>query len=132
MTDDYHESEKEKNNYPRRLLTIFYEDVVTDQIETFRKIYNFAGYDFSAKEQLRLAQTSAFSKKASPSNTYRKDSTRTAHDWRNNINKNVLKETNKACFNLYGVLGYPQLGKPGDVSNSNIPLRMKPYQKRKL
>ncbi|OWF43860.1 carbohydrate sulfotransferase 2-like [Mizuhopecten yessoensis] len=108
MTDDYLESVKLKTKYPGRLYTVFYEDLATHPLETFKNIFNFAGYKISANDHLHLAQRTASSKRSSPGNTYCRNSSSVAFAWKNRINNIVLNETNKACSNLYRLLGYPQ------------------------
>ncbi|OWF35605.1 Carbohydrate sulfotransferase 2 [Mizuhopecten yessoensis] len=124
MTQDYLESLKIKQVYPGRLCTVFYEDMTTNPVKTFRKIYDFVGYQFNAAEQLRLTTMTASKAEADPGNTYRHDSLKTARAWRNQINTNVLTKTNKVCSKLYRLLGYPQLKNLVELNNTNIPLRL--------
>ncbi|XP_060069399.1 carbohydrate sulfotransferase 1-like [Ylistrum balloti] len=109
MTYDYIESGKLKEVHPGRIYTVFYEDITTNPIETVRKIYDFAGYDYNAYEQLRLTKMTSSSEKGEAGNTNRRNSTETAFAWRNKIKENVLKETDKACSHLYSEIGYPQI-----------------------
>ncbi|XP_033743660.1 carbohydrate sulfotransferase 6-like [Pecten maximus] len=111
MTDDYLASQKAQIAYPGRLQIVFYEDIVTQPLETLKTIYNFAGYEFDAAEQLRLDKMT-------------KNSARIATNWRKVINKVVLRETNKACTHVYRLFGYPQLTDPWN-KNTSFPLRIK-------
>ncbi|XP_060062622.1 carbohydrate sulfotransferase 4-like [Ylistrum balloti] len=112
MADDFLESVKLKRVYPGRFYTVFYEDMVTDPFETFKYIYTFAGYNFNADEQLRI-------------NKKTRNSQNIAWGWRNIIDHNVLKETNKACSHLYSLLGYPQVRNIEEIRNRSFPLRLK-------
>ncbi|XP_033744283.1 carbohydrate sulfotransferase 1-like [Pecten maximus] len=111
MTDDYLASQKAQIAYPGRLQIVFYEDIVTQPLETLKTIYNFAGYEFDAAEQLRLDKMT-------------NNSARIATNWRKVINNVVLSETNKACTHVYRLFGYPQLTDPWN-KNTSFPLRIK-------
>ncbi|XP_060062624.1 carbohydrate sulfotransferase 1-like [Ylistrum balloti] len=112
MTDDFRESHEVKILYPGRLLTVFYEDMVTDPLKTIGAMYNFSGYDFDADERHRILDQI-------------RNSSKIATAWRTRIHDDVLTETNKACAHLYPVFGYPQFVNRMEINDTNIPLRMK-------
>ncbi|XP_033729014.1 carbohydrate sulfotransferase 4-like [Pecten maximus] len=107
MKDDYFDSKKIKEVYHERIFTLSYENITKHPVETLKEIYNLAGYNFDAAEEVRVAKRTSSSTSESPSNTYRQNSSKTADAWRKQIPKNVLSETNKACSSLYPLLGYP-------------------------
>ncbi|XP_060076021.1 carbohydrate sulfotransferase 1-like [Ylistrum balloti] len=105
---DYLSSVEVKRAHPGRLYTVFYEEIAGNPIETFRGIYDFLGYQFSKNDQIRLTARTASSKQGNAGSTYRFNSAKTASTWKKQINSTVLKETNKACFSVYQLLGYPE------------------------
>lgn len=124
MKKDYQESVKLRRLFPGRIHTVFYEDLAQTFEEAVKEIYSFIGYQLNANEQIRLSTMTSSSKNGNAGSTHRRNSTLTARAWRHSINANVLRETNKACSDLYQLFGYPQLGSETEVRNTSIPLRI--------
>ncbi|XP_033747092.1 carbohydrate sulfotransferase 1-like [Pecten maximus] len=128
MKSDYQESIQVKKTHPGRLYTVFYEALAQNNLETFKDIYNFIGYQFDKEDHLRLTKMTASTKDGPVDDTRRHDSAKTARKWRYQINTNVLIETNKACSELYRLLGYPQLKSIHELKNESIPLNNPTFQ----
>ncbi|XP_069134960.1 carbohydrate sulfotransferase 1-like [Argopecten irradians] len=124
MKKDYQQSVKLRRLFPGRIHTVFYEDMAQNFEEIVKEIYSFLGYQLNAKEQIRLNRMTSSSKNGNAGSTQRRNSTLTARAWRYSINTKVLIENNKACSDLYQLLGYPQLGSKTEARNTSVPLRI--------
>lgn len=124
MADDYATSGIIRETHPGRLLTIFYEDLVTLPTETVRRMYEFAGFDFDKSEQIRLGELTGVNTNNMLTSSNKKTSLQVAMGWRTRINQNFLDAIDPGCTNLYKLLGYPPLNGPEELQNSSIPLRM--------
>ncbi|XP_033745691.1 carbohydrate sulfotransferase 4-like [Pecten maximus] len=124
MADDYLQSDIIKKDHPARLLTVFYEDLVTHPAETVQMMYDFAGYDFDEKEQSRLSNMTGMTPGNMPISSDRKTSLQVAMEWRTKINLTFLNAIDPGCKDLYKILGYPPLNSETDIHNSSIPLRI--------
>ncbi|XP_060076435.1 carbohydrate sulfotransferase 1-like [Ylistrum balloti] len=124
MKEDYLESYMMRTTHPGRLLTVFYEDLVTNPAKTVQMMFDFAGYNFDEKEQNRLKNMTGMTTKNILNSETRGTSLRIALAWRKRVNETFLNVMNPGCNDLYKFLGYPPLKTNIDLYNSSIPLRI--------
>ncbi|XP_069134220.1 carbohydrate sulfotransferase 1-like [Argopecten irradians] len=124
MRTNIRESSALERVYPKRIYTVFYENLVQNVSGSIAEIYKFLGYSFDEKEKFRLKEMTQASTDGKDTDTRRRNSALTAREWRNNIDIRVLDETNTACSDIYQRLGYPQLNNEIELRNISIPLRV--------
>ncbi|OWF41965.1 Carbohydrate sulfotransferase 1 [Mizuhopecten yessoensis] len=124
MKEDYLNSDIIRKVFPGKVLTVFYEDLVTNPLETVRTMYDFAGYDFDEKESFRLNKITGMTTNDAQMSSGKRTSLQIATAWRTKINLSTVDVINQGCNDLYSLVGYPPLRNEIDLRNSSIPLRL--------
>lgn len=128
MTEDYSESRRIETKYPGRIMTVFYEDLALNSDKTVKNIFDFLGYTFLEKDNIRLHRmteaNSIAPKNARNFNTHRLNSSVTAGSWRVTGLGAITMLANQVCSALYSPFGYPSLSSPRELRDTNIPLRI--------
>lgn len=122
MESNYLEASRLTSSYSGRIYQVYYEDLATNPMETFKKMYDFIGYSFNKDDDATILEKTQ-AKTLGKSRTFSKNSTVTASKWREKISMEQLHRINAMCSSLYRVLGYPALDTERQLHDTSIPLR---------
>lgn len=111
MQKDLSFSAQLKIQYPDRIFTLRYEDLVDDPLKTGQRIFDFIEIPFSSNDKQFILSTSIDTKLNA---TYR------ANIWRDHISQRHLDVVNTYCKNLYKKLGYVSFNSVDSVRNLHL------------
>ncbi|XP_060075666.1 carbohydrate sulfotransferase 3-like [Ylistrum balloti] len=128
MKEDLMDSKQLLTRYPHRVRTVFYEDLAQEPIKITKDLYQFANYDFTTEDEIRIrSMTGSYltvTKAARKWSLFKQNSSETARKWRLTMPPSVSLLTGLGCNEVYALAGYPELKDKADLRNSSIPLRL--------
>lgn len=108
MTVDIQSAIKLKQEYKNSIYPVKYETIVNNPLTVFSHMYNFTNlpYTASVKLYIRSHLLGHSSKGQGHFRTKAGNATLIANDWRRTISHKQLDVINRACANVYSMLGY--------------------------
>ncbi|XP_021351459.1 carbohydrate sulfotransferase 1-like [Mizuhopecten yessoensis] len=115
--DDIVTREALERRYPGRLMTIEYEDIIKEPIDSTKKLYQFSGMNLTRQVQKNILRL--FSKTRKGVNF-----TVISSIWRTNPKMSVIKTVDNNCQQLYTRYGFRVLNEQ-DLKNVSVSLKLK-------
>ena len=128
MSEDQLVATKISVEFPGRLMTMYYEDIVTDPVQRSKQIFSFLGWAFFDKDADRINEMTIPKDKSTFSSfwgTERSDSYITGRKWRANMLHKDVYLVNKECSEQLKLFRYPELKTQKSMKDETIPLRYK-------
>ncbi|XP_060073929.1 carbohydrate sulfotransferase 1-like [Ylistrum balloti] len=110
-----------EKNYPARIMTVEYEDLVQDTVKYTKQLYEFSGMNFTEYIEKEVIRLSSKTRKGV-------NSTVISSIWRKKTKESVIKIVDEKCQHLYAKYGFKSLN-IRDIRNISKSLKLKSMPK---
>ena len=101
--------------FPKRILTVRYEDIAENPIASAEDMYKFVGLQMTDAGRSYIYNITNGLADTCPICTVRKNSTSTAYKWRSKVSYDSIQTIDKNCANVYDMMGFRPYVNKDDV-----------------